>query len=155
MRFAGVEDVPADDLGFEFLEHAGDLRHRAFRIVVAVREEMRHRLLLDGGDGILAFGLARDRIGRAQVLLDEAEHFLLDRRVVRDREIARLLRGLLGEFDDRLDHRLEMPVAEHHGAEHDVFGELFRFRFDHQHRVLRAGDDEIELALGHLVDASG
>ena len=43
-------------------------------------------------------------------------------------------------------------MAEHHGAEHDVFGELLGFRLDHQHGVLGAGDDEIELALGHLVD---
>ena len=45
-----------------------------------------------------------------------------------------------------------MPVTEHDGAKHDVLGQLLGFRLDHQHRVLRAGDDEIELALGHLVD---
>ena len=45
-----------------------------------------------------------------------------------------------------------MPVAEHHGAEHDVLGQLLGLRFHHQHRVLRAGDDEIELAFRHLVD---
>ena len=105
------------------------------RIVGAVREEMRHHLRLDGGDGVVALRLARDRVGGAQVLLDEAEHFLLERGVVGDREVARLLRGLLGELDDRLDHRLEMPVAEHHGAEHDLFGQLLGFRLDHQHRV--------------------
>ena len=43
-------------------------------------------------------------------------------------------------------------MAEHHGAEHHVFAQLFRFRFDHQHRVLGAGDDEVELALRHLVE---
>ncbi len=68
------------------------------------------------------------------------------------REVARLLGGLLGELDDRLDHRLEVPVAEHHGAEHDLLGQLLGFRFHHQHGVLGAGDDEIELALLHLVD---
>ena len=67
-------------------------------------------------------------------------------------ELARLLRGLLGELDDRLDHRLEMPVAEHHGAEHHVFGQLLGFGLDHQHGVGGAGDHEIELALGHLVE---
>ena len=51
---AGVEDVPAHDLGFELLEHAGDQLHRPLGIVLAVREEVRHRLLLDGGDGVLA-----------------------------------------------------------------------------------------------------
>ena len=126
--------------------------HRALGIVLAVREEVRHRLLLDGGDGVLALGLARDRIGRAQVLLDEAEHFLLDRGSVGQREFARLLRGLFGELDDGLDHRLEVPVAEHHRAEHDLFGQLLGFQLHHQHGVLGAGDDEVELALLHLVD---
>ena len=67
-------------------------------------------------------------------------------------EVARLLRGLLGKPDDRVDHRLEVPVAEHDGAEHHLLGELLGFRFDHQHRIGGAGDDEIELALRHLVE---
>ena len=96
--------------------------------------------------------LARDRVGLAQVLLDDAEHFLLDRLGVGLVEIARLFCGLLGELDDGLDHRLEMPVAEHHGAEHDLLGQLLGFRLDHQHRVLGAGDDQIELGFLHLVD---
>ena len=45
-----------------------------------------------------------------------------------------------------------MPVAEHHGAEHDFFGQLLGFQFHHHHGVLRAGDDEIELAFLHLVE---
>ena len=45
-----------------------------------------------------------------------------------------------------------MPVAEHHRAEHDVFGQFLGFRFHHHHGVLRAGDDEVELAFRHLVD---
>ena len=113
---------------------------------------MRHHLFLHGGDGVLAILLARDRIGGAQVLLDEPEHFLLERLVVGDGELARLLRRLLGELDDGLDHRLEVPVAEHHGAEHDLFGQLLGFRFHHQHRVVGAGDDEVELAFRHLVE---
>ncbi len=100
----------------------------------------------------MALHLVRDRIGRAHVLLDQSEHFLLERGVVGDLMVARLLRRLLGELDDGVDHRLEMAMAEHHGAEHDVLGKLLGFRFDHQHRVLRAGDDEVELALRHLVE---
>ncbi len=149
---AGVENVPAHDLGFELLEHAGDLGNRPFGVVVAFREEVRHRLLLGGGDGVLALGLGRDRIGLAQIGLDDAEHFRLDRLGVGLRELARLLGGLLGELDDGLDHRLEVPVAEHHGAEHDLLGQLLGLRFHHQHCVLGAGDDQIELALLHLVD---
>ena len=148
---AGIEDVPANDLGFEFLEHAGDRQLVVLRFG-AFREEVLHHLLFDRGDGVLTILLAHDRIGRAQVLLGDAENFLFERRIVGNDQLARLFRGLLGELDDRLDHRLEMPVAEHHGAEHDVLGQLFCFRLHHHHGVLRAGDDEIELALGHLVD---
>ena len=67
-------------------------------------------------------------------------------------ELARLLGGALGELDDRLDHRLEAAMAEHHGAEHVVLGQLLRLGLDHQHRVAGTGDDEIELGLLHLVE---
>jgi hypothetical protein len=149
---AGVENVPAHDLAFELLEHAADQLHRPVRIVFAVREEMLHRLLLHRGDGVLTFGLARDRVGLAKIGLDDAEHVLLDRLGVGLIEIARLFCGLFGELDDSLDHRLEMPMSEHHRAEHDLFGQLFRFRLDHQHGVLGAGHDQIELGVLHLVD---
>ena len=101
----------------------------------------------------MAFHLAGDRIGRAQFLLDQAAHLLLQRRAGPCRlEVARLLRRLLGKLDDGVDHRLEVLVAEHHGAEHHLLGQLLGFRFHHQNGVRGAGDDEIELALRHLVD---
>ena len=67
-------------------------------------------------------------------------------------EVARLLGGALGQLDDRVDHRLEALVAEHHGAEHHVLGQLLGLGLDHQHGVGGAGDDEVELAVGHLGD---
>ncbi len=45
-----------------------------------------------------------------------------------------------------------MPVPEHHGAKHDVFVQLLGFRFDHQHGVGGAGDDEFELGFDHFVE---
>ena len=48
--------------------------------------------------------------------------------------------------------KLEVAVTEHHGAEHDILGELFCFRLDHQHGVAGAGDDEVELAVGRFVE---
>ena len=113
---------------------------------------MSDHLFLDRRDGVLAVLLLHDRIGAAQLLLGEPEDFLLQRLVVGSDEIARLLCGFLGELDDGLDHRLEMPMAEHHGAEHDLFGEFLGFRFNHHHRIAGAGDDEVELAFLHLVD---
>ncbi len=148
----GVENVPAHDLGFELFEHAGDLRHRTVGIVLAVREEIFHRLLFDGGDGILALVLCRDRIGLAQVRLDDTKHLFLDHAGVGHAELARLLGRLFGKIDDGIDHRLEVPMAKHHRAKHNLLGQLFGFRFDHQHSVLRASHDEVELAFLHLVD---
>ncbi len=80
---AGIQDVPANDLGFQLLEDAGDFQLVVFRLL-PFREVVRHHLVLDGADRGIALLLHRDRIGLAQVLLDEAEHFLLDRAVVGD-----------------------------------------------------------------------
>ncbi len=148
---AGVEDVPANDLGFQFLEHAGNAQLVVFRFL-AFREIVRHHLFLGLADRGVAVLLDRNGIGGAQIGLDQCEHFLFQRAFVDDLDVARLLRGLLGEFDDGVDHRLEVPVSEHHRAEHDVFVELLGFRFDHQHRVGGAGDDQIELGLDHFVE---
>ncbi len=60
-------------------------------------------------------------------------------------EVARLLGGALGQLDDGVDHGLEALVAVHHGAEHDVLGQLLGFRLHHQHGVGGAGDHEVEL----------
>ncbi len=69
------------------------------------------------------------------------------------RELARLLRGLFGQADDRLDHRLEAGVAGHDRLQHCLLGKLDGFRFDHQARVRSAGDDEVEGRILHLLDS--
>ena len=148
---AGVENVPANDLGFEFLEHGGDAELFVFRLL-AFREIVRHHLFLDLADRGVAILLDRNGVGGAQVLIDQAEHFLFERALVDDLELARLLGGLLGEIDDRVDDRLEVAVAEHHGAEHDLFAQLLGFQFHHQHGVGGAGDDQLELGVGHFVE---
>ena len=148
---AGIEDVPAHDLGFQFLEHAGDAELVVFRLL-AFGEVVRHHLLFGGADRGVAVLLDRDRVGGAEILLDQPEHFLFQRAFIGDLDVARLLRGLLGQFDDGVDHRLEVTVPEHHRAEHDVFVEFLGFRFHHQHGVGGAGDDEVELGLDHFVE---
>ncbi len=148
---AGIEDVPANDLGFQFLEHAGDAQLVVFRLL-AFREIVRHHLFLGLADRGVAVLLDRNGISGAQIGLDQPEYFLFQRAFVDDLDVARLFRGLLGEFNDGVDHRLEVPVSEHHRAEHDVFVEFLGFQLDHQHRVGRAGDDQIELGLDHFVE---
>ena len=148
---AGVEDVPAHDLGFQFLEHASDAELVVFRLL-AFREIVRHHPFLDLADRGVAILLDRNGVGGAQVRLDRSEHFLFQRAFVDDLDVARLLGGLFGQLDDRIDHRLEVPMAEHHGAEHDVFVQLLGFRFHHQHGVGGSGHDQVELGFHHLVE---
>ncbi len=147
---AGVEDVPANDLGFQFLEYGGDAQLVVLRLL-PFREVVRHDLVLGHADRVVALLLDRDGVGCAQIGFDQPEHFLFQRAFVDDLDIARLLRGLLGQRDDGVDHRLEMPVSEHHGAQHDLFVQLLGFRFDHQHGVGGAGDNEFELGFGHFI----
>ena len=64
---AGVEDVPANDLGFQFLEHAGDAELVVFRLL-AFREVVRHHLFLGVADRGVAILLDRNGVGRAQIL---------------------------------------------------------------------------------------
>ena len=148
---AGVENVPANDLGFQFLEHAGDAQLVVFRLL-AFGEIVRHHFFLGLANRGVAILLDRNGVGGPKIGFDQPEHFLFERAFVDDLDVARLFRGLFGELDDGVDHRLEMPVSEHHRAEHDVFVELLGFRFHHQHGVGGAGDDQIELSLDHFVE---
>ena len=67
-------------------------------------------------------------------------------------QFARVLRGALGQADDGVKHRLETAMTGHDCVEHGFFRKLFRFRLHHEHRVLRAGDDKIEIGGFHLFD---
>ena len=48
---------------------------------------------------------------------------------------------------DGVDGDLALLVAVDHGTQHDVFGQLLGFGFDHQHGGFGAGDDQIELRI--------
>ena len=100
----------------------------------------------------MALRLAGERIGDPQVVLGDLADPGEKVGVVGKVERTRLLGGFLGKLDDGFDHRLEAFVTEHHRAEHDFLGELAGLRFDHQHRIGGAGDDEVELRLLHRVD---
>ena len=115
------------------------------------RERAKH-LRLGGVDGGVTLLLLCDRIGGAQIGLAHIQHRLLDRSVIVRREVAWLLGGLLGQTDNRLNDRLECGVASHHRFQHRLLGELPSFRFNHQHRVRRTGDDKVEGRILHLLD---
>ena len=148
----GIKNVPAHDLRLDLFKDIGDLLLGMRRVLHPVRTEMSQDLGLGCVERRVALLLVGNRIGGAQILFDQCEHLLLEAPTVRLLQLTRFLRGLLRKPDDGVNHRLEMPVAEHHRAEHEVFGQLLCLGFDHQHRILRAGDDKIELALSHLVE---
>jgi hypothetical protein len=117
-----------------------------FRLLAFGRGEMRLDLGLGGVDGGVALLLVGDLVGGAQVLLASASSFS---------EIADVVggvksRGSLAAFSASLMIASitgwKPLVAEHDGAEHGL-RQLLGFRFDHQHGVGGAGDDEVELRI--------
>ena len=70
-------------------------------------------------------------------------------------ELPGLLGAVLGQRDDQVDHRLELLLAEQHRAEHGLLGQLLGLGLDHHHGIARAGDDQVELAAGEVLDRSG
>ena len=146
-----VENVPAHDLGLSLVERLRDFSRGKLRFGARGRERAKH-LRLGGVDGGVTLLLLCDRIGGAQIGLARVQHRLLDRGVIVRLEVAGLLGGLLGQPDDRLNDRLERGVAGHHRLQHRVFAEFLGLQLDHQHRVRRAGDDQIEGRILHLLD---
>jgi hypothetical protein len=108
---------------------------------------------LDRIDGVRSGLLVGDLVGLAQIGSPTCRAFRLRaRNDPEPAEVARLFRSGFGELDDRVDDRLEALVAEHDGAEHDIFGQFLGFGFHHQNGVGGAGDDQVERGFGHLVD---
>ncbi|GAB1412061.1 hypothetical protein MASR1M97_07970 [Candidatus Desulfobacillus denitrificans] len=101
------------------------------------------------GAGLLAGGA----IGFAQLGLGQLGH-LGGEGLVLGRRLPVPLRfaGDLDQFVDGVDGGLHLLMAEHHGAEHDVLGQLLRLGLDHQHGGSGAGDDQVEPAVLELRD---
>ena len=74
------------------------------------------------------------------VMMVESEIQELNEDQVLGLEIPGILGRVLGQFDDRLDHRLEAAMGEHDAAQHLLFGQFLDLGLDHHHRVLGAGD---------------
>ena len=146
-----IEDVPAHDLGLGAMERFGDLGRGKLGLGPSRRkrgEDLRLRRV-DSGVPLL---LLSDTIGRAQIGFGDLEHRLLDRRAIARRQLARFLGGLFSQANDGLDNRLEAGVAGHDRFQHRLLGQLLGLRFDHQHRIRGAGDDEVQGGILHLLD---
>ena len=113
---------------------------------------------LRGEAGHHVFLQRRDRIFALQLVahLESSAQTVADRRLDRADQgvvlggglpVPLRLAGFGNEFVDRVDRDLHLLVTEHHRAQHHVFGQFAGFGFDHQHGVLRAGDDEFQIAV--------
>ena len=60
------------------------------------------------------------------------------------------LGGQVRELVDRPDGGLHLLVPVHDRAQHHLLGQLLRLRFDHEHRMFRTRDNQIELAFLEL-----
>ena len=110
------------------------------------RRHCRHHLVAYRGYRIGARLLGTDRIGLAQFSLGDAcdlgdQCFIFGW----SGPVPCICTYRIGHFIDRVDDHLHLFVAEHHRAQHDLFGQLLRFGFDHLHRVMRTGHHQIQL----------
>ncbi len=132
-------DVEQQRLDLDAVEgHAFGLQ-RGHHIGVGVAAGLRARLL------------AADLVGGAQRLLGQRGDLGNEGLVLgRGLPVPFRLAGFAHQFVDGIDGDLAHVVAEDHGAEHHLFGELVCFGLHHQHGGLGAGHHQVELALGEL-----
>ena len=153
---AGVEDRAADDVGFQFLEHAAELGGvDAGRVGVGLGRASRRPSSWPRPTASWRSRLVGDLVGGGEVLADQLLHLGLDGVGVVRLEVEGLLGGVFGQFDDRVDHRLHALVGEHDAAQDVLFGQLLDFGFDHHHGVVGAGDDQVDPAVPSARRASG
>ena len=143
---AGIENVPADNLGLQIVKDLGHLLLGKFRLGIG-REKRRENLRLHRVDRVIALLFHGDLIGLAQSRFGDMAHRRLGCALVGNGEFTRLLGGFFGEPDDRVDHRLETGVPRHDGLEHHRLGKFLGFGFDHQHGVAGSRDHEIKRGL--------
>ena len=145
---AGIKDVVADHIRFQFLEQALRQVHIGTFGFKGGDHLLLHHAHLILADQLLYFRIGNGHIGAAQfgdALLQRDFSF---RRL---RQRPGFLGGNLSQFNDRLDHRLEGRMTKGDGAEHDFFRQFARFRFHHQHAFGSAGQHQIQHAFLALI----
>jgi hypothetical protein len=131
-----------------------DLEQQAFDLDLVELDALglqRGHVAGDVAAGLGAGLLAADLVGGAQRAFGQRGD-LGDEGLVLGRALPGPL-GLAGvahQLVDGVDGDLALVVAEDHGAQHDLFGQLVGFGFDHQHGGFGAGDHQVHLAVGQL-----
>ncbi len=139
-----VEDAVANDLALEAEELIAHLVGREHRRLAGAQRG--GDLGLDLLDARVALLLLGDHVRIAESRQRLGTDRLLERGLAAVRRGGPAwLAGFGRQLIDRANGDLHLLVPVDHGAEHDVLGQSGRLGFDHQHRVRRAGHDQIEL----------
>ncbi len=149
----GQQHVAAQDGGFAFLERRAELGGVVAVGIGFALQQGRGGLALGGRQGGVALALGLQLVGGLEVFADQVGDLADQRAEVLGLEVPGLLGGVLGQFDDRLDHRLEALVGEHDAAQHLLFGQFLDLGLDHHHRVVGPGHHQVEaVVLVQLVE---
>jgi hypothetical protein len=143
----GIQDRIAHDIGFEILQHRlrspriqpffDQLgRHGFLRGAHFLVTRLLHLLLIRFGDA-----------GTAQLVDPRLQRNVALRHLC---QRPRLLRRMLRQFDNRLQHRLERRMAEIHRPEHHVLRQFLCLALHHQHTLGGAREHQVERRLLHL-----
>ncbi len=144
----GLDDRATHDALLQNLEAGAHFQ----RInIAAFRGEFCHDLFFGRSNHFLAGHLVSFFVSCAQALFGQTVNLALKLRQILRRNIARFFGATLSQVDDGVHHGLHLLVAIHHSAEHHVFRQLFGFGFHHENRVLRAGNNQIKVAVFHVV----
>ena len=142
----GVEDAPAHDVFFQFLQRTSD--HAAIELLF----ERFFGRGLDRINRFNAFLLDRLAVSIAQTVGGLCRHGCGTVRQLRGwfRHVNRVFGTVFSKVDDHVDHVLVAVVTKLHRTQHHVFGQLLGFGFHHHHAFRRAGNHQIEVCVSHL-----
>ncbi len=116
---AWCRDGGAHHIGFQLLEQF--LERVLVGLAFAFADEISHGGRLDGVNALVARLFFGDLVGGLEIVFRLTRECCFHRGFFGGRKFARFLGGLFGQADDGVDHLLHLAVAEHHGAQHDVF----------------------------------
>jgi len=139
------EDTPAHGLPLQLAQRRRHLLGGPRRRI-ALAEGL-HHIGAQRVQPPIAVHLLRDAVGFPQRRTRPAFHGLHQCVGVSGRRLPTPGLGgdLRGELPDQPDHLLGLLVPEHHGVQHDRFGQFVRLGLDHQHRAVGARHDQVQL----------
>ena len=125
------QDLAAHDARFDVEQHAFNLDGVELNTIGLQRC---HHGCIGFAACLRAGLLVADLVGSAQLVVGQCHHlgdqgFVLGRRFPLPHGLARVAH----QFVNGVDGHIALLVTEHHGTQHDFFGQLLGFGFDHQH----------------------